>query len=259
MHGVGSTRAKALLRAAALCSLLPALTACEWFTDFKEQPSVQPWESPSDTLAARGNPQLSVPTTGGGVSAFEVSYTPSPMTVDSMSRLTNPTQPTEASLRNGRMYYSINCAVCHGDNGSGNGAVTRYQPAFAINLLNAVTQNRTDGYLYGMIRNGRGVMPPYNRIEDMDRWDVVNYIRGLQGRLGAPVPIGPVGLPGETGDKLPGPSTLGPQRPLTHGVTPTGADTARGAAGAAAAPGAPAAHGANQPTISSPTTPRPPR
>ena len=33
-----------------------------------------------------------------------------------------------------------------------------------------------------MIRNGRGLMPPYNRIEEMDRWDVVNYVRGLQGR-----------------------------------------------------------------------------
>ena len=41
---------------------------------------------------------------------------------------------------------------------------------------------RSDGYIWGMIRNGRGLMPPYNRIEEMDRWDVVNYLRGLQGK-----------------------------------------------------------------------------
>ena len=62
-----------------------------------------------------------------------------------------------------------------------------------------------------MIRNGRGLMPAYNRIEELERWDVVNYVRGLQGRYA--VQTGPVGLPGETGDKLPGYSQTGPTRP----------------------------------------------
>ena len=61
-----------------------------------------------------------------------------------------------------------------------------------------------------MIRNGRGLMPTYNRIEEADRWDVVNYVRGLQGRY--PVTVGRVGRPGETGDKLPGCDAAGPRR-----------------------------------------------
>jgi hypothetical protein len=65
-----------------------------------------------------------------------------------------------------------------------------------------------------MMRNGRGLMPSYDRIEEMDRWDVVNYIRGLQGRY--QVAVGPVGLPGETGDKVPGYSTMGPTRPSPY-------------------------------------------
>src|SRR5256885_5676311 len=65
-----------------------------------------------------------------------------------------------------------------------------------------------------MIRNGRGLMPTYNRIEELDRWDVVNYLRGLQGRY--PVVIGPAGLPGETGDKVPGYSQMGPTRPSPY-------------------------------------------
>ena len=41
------------------------LTACEWFTDFKRQPSVWTWEPLKDTLtASRGNPQMSVPING---------------------------------------------------------------------------------------------------------------------------------------------------------------------------------------------------
>lgn len=249
---------------------LLALTGCEWFTDFKTQPAVMPWESPSDSVPPRANPQFSVPTTGTAVAPFQVSYTPTPMAVDSMSGLANPVPVTEASLLNGRKYYSINCAVCHGDNGAGTGAVTRYQPAFAISLITPIAQNRSDGYIWGMIRNGRGTMPPYNRIEERDRWDVVNYVRGLQGRLGAPVPIGPLGLPGETGDKLPGASQLGPQRPVPHNVTlraDAGSGPTSATAGPAAVPGTPGAHGATtQPTIGPTpdtarrtTTPRPPR
>jgi hypothetical protein len=67
-----------------------------------------------------------------------------------------------------------------------------------------------------MIRNGRGMMPSYNRIEERERWDIVNYIRGLQGALGAAVPTGPVAVPGFTGAALPGPSPLAPTRPAPH-------------------------------------------
>ena len=110
----------------------------------------------------------------------------------------------------------------------------------------------SDGYLYGMIRNGRGLMPSYNRIEHMDRWDVVNYIRGLQGRLGRTVPTGPVGTPGETGDKVPGPTMMGPTRPAPHfqGNGLSGAATqgdTTGAAGTSGAAGAPATTGTRPP------------
>jgi hypothetical protein len=86
----------------------------------------------------------------------------------------------------------------------------------------------------------------------MDRWDVVNYVRALQGGPGAGVPTGPLAVPGFTGPALPGATTMGPTRPVPHTAaqmqslsgardsvardttTRTGADTARGAARAAA-------------------------
>src|SRR5438093_13753345 len=64
-----------------------------------------------------------------------------------------------------------------------------------------------------MIRNGRGLMPPYNTIEEMDRWDVVNYLRALQGVNGKTVVVGPLAAPGVTGDKLPGATRMGPTKP----------------------------------------------
>ena len=233
-------RARCAARALVLLALPALLAGCEWFTDFKEQPKVDPWESPADSVPPRAAPQYSVPITGTFAPAYAVSYQPMPPTIDSMSGIPNPTPPSDSSLANGRRYYQINCSVCHGDNGGGNGPVTKYSPAFAISLLGAPTQARTDGYIFGMIRNGRGLMPTYDRIEEMDRWDVVNYVRALQGRLGRPAEIGPLGYPGQGGYTVPGYTAIGPTRPVPHNVSQY-ADSAlarqvRGIAGSTAAP-----------------------
>jgi mono/diheme cytochrome c family protein len=205
------------LRRAGALALTVALTACSWFTDFKEQPKVDPWESPNDSIPMRGNPQFSVSVYGSAAPGFAVSRASLPSTIDSMASIPNPVPADARSLLNGRKYYAINCAVCHGDRGTGDGPiVAKGFPGIPIAGPASPTPARTDGYIWGMIRNGRGLMPSYNRIEELDRWDVVNYVRGLQGRYA--VQVGPVGLPGETGDKVPGYSQMGPTRPSPYYV-----------------------------------------
>jgi mono/diheme cytochrome c family protein len=202
------------------------LSACPWFTTFIDQPRQEPWEQQwSDTvkwlgvrpesLPSRGNPQLSVPIYGMTVAAFTVSLQPTPGALDSLGLLTNPTPVSDSSLANGRRHYQINCAVCHGASGAGDGPVIAFGLP-APSLLTDIARNRSDGYVYGIIRNGRGLMPSYNRIEDMDRWDVVNYLRGLQGRLGAPVSTDPAGQPGENGPAVPTYSETAPTRPVPY-------------------------------------------
>jgi mono/diheme cytochrome c family protein len=197
-------------------------SGCDWFTDFKQQPSVNTWQHFSTDSAAnrgfRGQPVGSVPTTGSTVPGFMISYSNGLATIDSFNVVRNPIAADDRSLANGRKYYAINCAVCHGDTGDGNGLLKQLNPmySFAPSIIADLTKNRTDGYIWGIIRNGRATMPPYNRIEEADRWDVVNYVRGLQGRLGQAVPTGPLGLPGETGDKLPGASRTGPTQPAAY-------------------------------------------
>jgi len=202
-------------RALLVVLLLAPLTACEWFSDFKRQPKIDPWEAYSYDSAGprfRGQPQYSVSTTGTAVPGYAVSYNQLPGTIDSMSTIANPTPVSDASLENGRKHFAINCMVCHGEKGAGDGTATKYGMV-PISLLTPITQNRTDGYIYGMIRNGRGLMPSYNRIEESDRWDVVNYVRGLQGKLGRAVPTGALGAPGETGETLPGATRTAPTVP----------------------------------------------
>ena len=218
----------------AVLALSLALGACDtWLTDFRQQPSMGTWQKfSSDSLAGettpfRANPQGSVPTTGTTVALWQVSYTPSIFTVDSMSGLGNPVVADARSLGNGRKQFQINCAVCHGVAGDANSTLKQVHVvmgAIVPSLLAASAVGRSDGYIWGMMRNGRALMPSFNRIPEMERWDVVNYIRGLQGQY--PVQTGPVGFPGETGTALPGLSLVGPTvpstyaKPTTTGITP---------------------------------------
>lgn len=227
--------AKATLRGALAALALPlALTACDpndWLTDMKQQPSVGTWQKfasdsgAGDSIGFRGNPQGSVPVTGVTVAAWEVSYTPSLQAVDSLSGVQNPVPADARSIANGHRLYQVNCAVCHGDLGDANGTLRQLNPAygFAPAINGAATSARTDGYIWGMLRNGRGLMANFNRIPERERWDLVNYVRGLQGKY--PVPTGSTFKPGEA-RAFSGVSSVAPNmphsylRPSTAGIVP---------------------------------------
>jgi mono/diheme cytochrome c family protein len=113
--------------------------------------------------------------------------------------LQNPLEPTAAVLARGGHLYQQQCWACHGDQGAGNGPVVgagRFPLGPAVHS-GAVAQY-SDGYLYGIIRVGRGLMPAYGeRIGHLDRWAVVLYMRQLGGQQGvvvpAAAPIAPAG------------------------------------------------------------------
>lgn len=221
-------------RIAALLALPVMVAGCEWFTVFRDQPRIEPWEAEyqGENVGFRGNPANSVPMHGGGVPEFMIGLgrfpAVFPAVIDSFATMQNPVAADARSLEMGRKYYQINCAVCHGSAGAGNGIMLSYGVA-APTLVDERVRGLSDGYLYGMIRNGRGGMPNYARIEHMHRWDVVNYLRALQS--GGQVNTDSVGVPGETGPALPGASPTAPTLPAPFfppsGELPgAGADTA---------------------------------
>lgn len=241
-----------LVRRLAPAILALSLGACDWFTDFKDQPRIEPWEAyaaPGTDSAARlkigsrGQPTYSVPVSGAQAPALWVSYVPGIAQLDSLSVLQNPVAPDARSLAEGRKYYQINCAVCHGVAGRGDGTATLYGMV-GFNIAQGPAQGYTDGYIFGIIRNGRGLMPNYNRIEEMDRWDVVNYIRGLQGRYA--VETGPLAAPGVNGASVPGHSASAPTLPSPY-LRPGPLDQAQ--------PGGALAPAAAAPTTGAPEAP----
>lgn len=94
-------------------------------------------------------------------------------------------QFTEDVLKTGAKYYTIHCSICHGANGQG-GEQQSVAQTMALKPP-AVTSDKikgwTDGQIYHVITMGQGVMGPYAaHIPQKYRWQVVNYIRHLQGK-----------------------------------------------------------------------------
>ncbi len=94
--------------------------------------------------------------------------------------LTNPVPIAFASAWRGRRIWSANCATCHGKNGSGNGPVG---PLMQVpSLLADFYKSRSDGRIFYVIHNGGANMPRYGyKLSVNEHWDVVNYLRFLQG------------------------------------------------------------------------------
>ena len=103
------------------------------------------------------------------------------MAADTM--MSSPIAGTEADLARGEELFGQFCTPCHGVTGAGDGSVVGQNRIPAIPLLNIrgeLTRGYTDGYIWGMITNGRGLMPAYPRIPAMDRWYLVAHARRLQ-------------------------------------------------------------------------------
>lgn len=189
---VGLGVAAALLALAA-CTPLDDAMASIFGRSMRDQASFDPYEDPLQA------PEGSVPFAAGNFpaapgevnvgqpeglaevlppfTALDVLYE-----AEVVMGLMNPVAPSEASLDRGEELFLRFCAPCHGPDGAGD---TGYILPAGY-LLYALTSDRakgfTDGYIYGMIRAGRGNMPAYgHRISHFDRWNIVNYLRVLQG------------------------------------------------------------------------------
>ncbi len=156
------------------------------------------------------------------------SHEESPTIYTAMSAIANPNAPDSASVNNGRKLFQINCAVCHGVAAQGR-VLAKYgvnAPPLAGADTSVHATGYADGFIFAIIRNGKGGMPSYMRIEESERWDIINYLRTLQGK-GTIAADTSHGRPGETGNTVPHSSATAPTHPppyyRTAGAVPQSA------------------------------------
>jgi mono/diheme cytochrome c family protein len=149
----------------------------QWVSFMGIQPSFDDQEKP---LAV---PAQSIPVDGAA-------YLPG------MGEPVNPVPADETSIARGAELFQINCVMCHGDTGQGNGTVAAFlvkkKPA---DLTSEAVQAKSDGSMFLTISYGiwnpnntlfpevqfSGQMPPLNEnLTIRERWDLVNFIRTLK-------------------------------------------------------------------------------
>ncbi len=131
-------------------------------TQMTEQDSVGYEQGPR--LAA---PAAAVPIQGPALISNQPATQPIPATADSIAR--------------GKVFFGINCAMCHGQDGTGNGPLSGYFSPKPANLTGATEKSLSDQTIFLIITQGRSPMPSLaENLDPAQRWDVINYVRSLQ-------------------------------------------------------------------------------
>ena len=102
---------------------------------------------------------------------------------------TNPFPITSEGLARGKDLYNINCGICHGTKGDGNGWLVdennpnQVYPAQPAILTNDEFTGASEGRLYHAIVYGKNVMGGYtDKLSYEERWQVIHHIRALQAK-----------------------------------------------------------------------------
>jgi len=102
-----------------------------------------------------------------------------------VSNLHNPVPATPENVRAGMDHFADHCALCHGNDGSGDTVIGKNLYPKVPDMRLAATQNRSDGELYSIIHNGVRLsgMPAWGEsslgTSDMETWQLVTFIRHL--------------------------------------------------------------------------------
>ncbi len=134
-----------------------------WITFMQVQPNFQPMEAPqavlTDTLPIEGV-------------AYSLALGAPP----------NPVPVNSASLGRGSELFDINCVLCHGKSGKGDGPIASKLKNKPFDLTSFPIHSFTDGGIFFTISVGvPEKMPALNEsLTVQERWDIVNYVRTLK-------------------------------------------------------------------------------
>jgi mono/diheme cytochrome c family protein len=134
-----------------------------WVSFMEIQPAFQPMYQPLPVATD------AIPLEGMAYS-FDLGVPPNPITAD------------QTSLQRGAELFQINCVLCHGTGGKGDGPVASKLQNKPFDVTSFPIHSFTDGGIFFVISTGvPGKMPALDEnLTVRERWDVVNYLRTLK-------------------------------------------------------------------------------
>ncbi len=106
----------------------------------------------------------------------------------SMSTSPSPSPSPQTQIeQSGRTLYEINCAVCHGNSGAGDGPAGQDMTPKASKLSDPAAAAKRDSELFdaikrGVRRDGRQTMPPARGLSDEQISRIVSHVRTMAPR-----------------------------------------------------------------------------
>ncbi len=149
-----------------------------WDQDMVDQPIAKPQRSPApagpNSVPIVGGETLPSPTTEQGMDEAK----------DAAAAIPNPIPVSAESLALGEYLYQMNCLVCHGKEGQGDGPVgQKFVTKSPVDLHEDYTQDQADGQLFFTLTRGRALMPFYrDALSVEERWHVINYVKNEFGK-----------------------------------------------------------------------------
>lgn len=100
------------------------------------------------------------------------------------AELENPLPYTQDNLAEGKQLYTIYCAVCHGDQGNGQGILVQREKILGIPSYDDAGRNITEGSVYHVMYYGLNAMGSYaSQTSIAERWLIDMYVMKLKDDL----------------------------------------------------------------------------
>lgn len=100
------------------------------------------------------------------------------------AELKNTLPYTEENLTKGKALYSIYCAVCHGDQGDGQGILVQREKILGIPSYDDAGRAITEGSVYHVMYFGLNAMGSYaSQTSIEERWQIDHYVMKLKAAL----------------------------------------------------------------------------